>query len=127
MPALDLSPAEKAKRFISSETYRGIERTIRGFTGAVKFVLGEAAEDDNPYFNAQVFSSERMEKFFSKLRGLFGSNRHPDLRQAQQGIVKQHARATLGFHGRKRGNVGREAIDVEKLTRPKSLKKRRIE
>jgi len=48
----DLPPAEKAKRFISSETYRGIERTIRGFTGADKFVLGEAAEDDNPYVNA---------------------------------------------------------------------------
>jgi len=37
--AMDLTSAEKEKRMLSRQTLDGIERTVRAFTGAIKFIM----------------------------------------------------------------------------------------
>jgi len=122
-----LKQKPKENRFISDQTYTGLERTIRAFIGAVKFVLSEGeGEDPKPYVNGRTLSSDDLEKYFSKLRGMFGSNRHPDLQQAIQATVKMHSRSSLAFQGKKRSNVGKGTeISLADLTAPKTKKARR--
>ena len=103
--ALNLTANEKAKRLLSAETLQGLERTMKGFTAAVKYVLTEGKdEEEKPYINARVYSQDPLENYFSSMRAKFGGNRHPDSTQVLQGQVSLHVQKDWAFRSRKRSN-----------------------
>ena len=103
---LKMKAEEKARRFISAETYQGVERTVKGFNGAVKYLLELGKDSDRkPQIIARVFSQDDLEHYFGKLRAKFGGNRHPNLHEAVQGTTSLYAQSKIAFGGRKRDNT----------------------
>ena len=116
----DETPA--GMRQLSYQTLEGIEITVRGFIGAVKFLLDKGMKA----INARVFCQNPIEQYFSKQRGRCGGSTNPNVRtylsNAQSIYVQGQVGSKRSF---KRGNT--EEIDenmqisYEPLPKRKSL------
>ncbi|XP_052130160.1 uncharacterized protein LOC127751122 [Frankliniella occidentalis] len=84
------SPA--SMRQLSYQTIEGIEIAVRGFTGAVQFLLGVGVKK----INARVFCQDPIEQFFSKQRYKCGRNPSPTVQQflRNQGMI--HTQGEMG-------------------------------
>jgi hypothetical protein len=92
---LDLSKQEKERRLLSRQTRAGICVSINGFVEAIRWLLSQP--DAPPYILSGVFNQDRLEIYFSHIRGSGGSNDHPDLRQFQRfATILQYASSTSG-------------------------------
>jgi len=74
------------------------------------------------YIIGRVLLLDDPAKEYSKLRGLFGSNHHPDLHEAVQATAKMHARSAPAFEGTKRGNAGKKDVKLSDMKAPKTKK-----
>jgi len=62
---------------LSPQTRKGIEITIRGFIGAVKYLLSVGVK----YVMAAIFNQDRIEQNFGKQRAACGGGRNPTVHQ----------------------------------------------
>jgi len=111
----------QAKRTLSPQTLHGIERTIRGFAGAVCFILKEAEGSSiPPSISAQRFSQDDLEHYFGKVRARFGGNRHPEGHQIVTNLTTTFVQRNLALRGRKKGStaVNRAVFSEEELSKP---------
>ena len=90
---------EQEKRLLSRQTREGIEISIRGFTGATRFLLREGAD----FVNARTFSQDHLEQHFSLQRGGGGGSTNPNVSQFLSRQVSLSIQRDLGI--KKRGNV----------------------
>jgi len=119
--------AEAHKRTISTESMDGLERTIKAFTGAMKFVLKKGEDGlSQLYVMAKAFQQDDLENYFSKVRSRLGGNRHPDLSEFLLCHARLHAQSKLYFRGSKRSNakVRSDSLKLSELSRP--VPKRRV-
>ena len=80
---LDMEPKERAKTILSYQTLQGIETTIWGFTGAVKYLLQKGAR----FVMARAFSQDPLEQHFSQQREKGGGNTNPNVQMFQRNQV----------------------------------------
>jgi len=115
---------ERAKRILSRETLAGIEITIRGFSGAVKFLLNAGTK----FINATVFSQDCLEHYFGRQRCSQGGNRNPDALTYLQNQRNIAAQSGLAFVGRKRGNCAVQPLTLDdfdaKIPKKKKIRKK---
>lgn len=83
---------KRAPMLLSLPTRVGIEITVRGFTAAVKYLLTPVSEGGAgcKYIMAGVFNQDGLEQYFSKQRGLCGSNKNPTADQFLRNQNKLH-------------------------------------
>lgn len=68
------------KTYLSRQVFEGMEVTIRGFVGAVRWLLDE----DNPraqFVMARAFSQDPLEQHFSQQRGNLGGSTNPNVQR----------------------------------------------
>jgi len=71
------SKGEKAKMMLSQQSLDGIEMTVRAFTGATRFLLGEGVA----FVNARIFCQDPLERYYGKQRQSGGGSRNPTAAQ----------------------------------------------
>ena len=114
----DLPPARK--RQLCQQTLEGIEISIRGFMGAVKYLLTEGGVH---YVNARVFCQDPLEQYFSKQRAKGGGSNTPNLMKYFENARAIHIQRGLNIRKRKGNSREEEArgnICHEKMPKRKS-------
>jgi len=110
---------------LSSQTLQGIEITIRGFEGAVKYLLSRGAK----FIMAHVFSSDFIEQSYSRHRGAVGGGSNPTVDQYLRNQNAFHLLRNLRLE-RKRANVEMEKtggeVDMAPLLKKKKTVRRKL-
>jgi len=106
-------------RQLSHQTLEGIHITVKGFTGAVRFLLSEGTK----FINARVFCQDPLEQFFSKLRQRGGGSTNPNFSQVLQGQRAIHLQGKVGTKRNYRGNTeeAEEEMDINVEPLPKRI------
>lgn len=104
------TPEEKAAMLLSPQTLRGIEMTVRGFKGALDFLL--SPEVGTKFIMARVFCQDNLEQYFSQQRAACGGSNNPDKLRFMHNMNNKHIHGQLGIKKRK-GNT--EDIDGREL------------
>ncbi|XP_034245722.1 uncharacterized protein LOC117647860 [Thrips palmi] len=121
--AAEPSKEKRATMLLSLQTRVGIEITIRGFIGAAKYLLTPVSEGGAgcKFIMAGVFNQDGLEQYFSKQRGLCGSNRNPTADQFLRNQNKLHL--LQGLRTKRKGSNTEASEDPTLSTAP--LPKRR--
>lgn len=114
---------KRAAMLLSLPTRVGIEITVRGFTAAVKYLLTPVSEGGAgcKFIMAGVFNQDGLEQYFSKQRGLCGSNRNPTADQFLRNQNKLHL--LQGLKAKRKGSNTEGSEDATLIGAP--LAKRR--
>lgn len=106
---------------ISHQALGAMQVTVKGMTGAIRYMLDEAGA---PSVCARVFNQDPLEQYFSKVRGKQGDNRNPTLKSVLDTRMNLHAQGSFSSASQK-GNteaLKRKEFDVD----PSSLPSRKV-
>ena len=114
-------PTQREKAQLSFQTRQGIEIAIRGFKGAVTYLLKAGAK----YVMARAFSQDALENYFSKQRARGGGSTNPNVDQFLHQSVSIGIQHDLGIR-RKGANIeqGSTGMQLSDEPLPKRRKKK---
>ena len=73
----EFTDSERAKMFISRQTYEGLTISVQSLIESVQFLLGEGME----YVLSNRFSQDPLEEYFGKQRGIGRRQENPTIRE----------------------------------------------
>ena len=114
----NLSKSERAKKFISWQTYKGLQINCHSMVGLVSFLLKEGM----PYVLSERFCQDPLENYFGNQRSMGRRSDNPDIQQFGyndntvriQRHVSHSSGNTRGRYDRKRP---REVVTETKLNK----------
>ena len=104
------------KRMLCQQTQDGIEITIRGFIGAVKYLLDHGGVD---FINARVFCQDPLEQFFSKQRQKGGGSSTPNLQKFMENARAIHIQRGLSVRKRTANTRADDAFQISNEKMPR--------
>jgi len=117
---LEISDEEKKRRLLSRETLEGIERTVKGFEGFVKYVLPKRKDPKEGFIMARIVEQDSLEHYFGDQRMCGGGNRHPTVARFLENQNMMEAKGTLGLRAIAGRNCRKtkEPMDASILNEP---------
>lgn len=122
--ALPIHSKKKEKMLLAHQTLHGIEMSIRGFAGAVRYLF-ENLDEPPKFIMARVFSQDPLEQHFSKQRGACGGSNNPNAAQFNSTVVACAVERDMGVKHRRSNSaeVTREGMEITNEPLPKRKRK----
>ncbi|KAJ1531372.1 hypothetical protein ONE63_000053 [Megalurothrips usitatus] len=115
---------EQEKLQLAKQTLIGIEMTIRGFAGSVRYLL--ELQEPPRFINARVFSQDPLEQHFSLQRGGGGGNSNPNAAMFLQKQVATTVMRDIGVRMSKSNSTETESTGMKVTDEPLPKRARKM-
>lgn len=100
----NFTSAQKSKMFLSHQSFKGIEMTVKGFCGATRYLLSHGV----PSVLSNVFCQDPLEEHFGRHRGMGQRSENPTLFAFGYQENKLRIQRSLALQLQPKGNVRRQ-------------------
>ncbi|XP_034236287.1 uncharacterized protein LOC117642320 [Thrips palmi] len=124
--ALRIDPKKKEKMLLAHQTLYGIEMSIRGIAGSIRYLF-ENLKEPPKFILARVFSQDPLEQHFSEQRGACGGSRNPNAAQFASKMAASAIERDLGVKHRRSNSaeVTQKGMEITNEPLPKRRRQRK--